>query len=114
MTSDGGASDYRSTQHVMPTQNITNRNLPNASNSSIVSTQQTLIFSTKHQAIIFDALDGVEQEEYLPALRSIIHSKNILFSSRILNKASVSTTKEIVEEFINTHKGTLNIGIVSK
>ena len=46
---------------------------------------QQQVFPTKDQAIVLDAIEGVQIQEYAEQLSKIIDSKNIRFASRISN-----------------------------
>lgn len=85
----------------------TNENISQQSFSNIT---KQFRFPTKHQAIVFNSVDGVKLEEYIVSLGSKIKPKNILFSSRMSNNrvCMYLASQELVDKFMRDIK-TINI-----
>lgn len=67
---------------------------------------QPMNFPTKHQAIIFNSIEGVKIQDYVIALGNKIGPKNITFASRIShNRICIYlANKNLVDKFINEHR----------
>ncbi|CAH1099727.1 unnamed protein product [Psylliodes chrysocephalus] len=98
LSTPSGSSDYR-------------RSLNENTIKSYSSALTQHHYPTKEQAIIFPAIDNTKIQEYLVPLGAIIEPKNILFSSRLSNNrvCMYLASKDIVEKFINDHRGVIII-----
>lgn len=93
-----------------PIQRTTNtndsNNVASTSNVSYSQAAQQMAFPKKEQAIVTDAIEGLEIKDYTRAIGNIVGPANIRFVSRIShNRVCLYLSNEaIVEKLLTTHK----------
>lgn len=96
---DGGNSDIDHDNRIDTPQNSFANALKN--------TKSKFPVPDRNQAIIFDAIDNTNKDEYIIATGDIVGPKNIMFASRVSNNriCIYLSSKDIVETFINEKEG---------
>lgn len=108
---DGGAARNSNNSK----QDSSNHNVPfdKQSFASVVkeNTVSKFNFPEREQAIIMDAIDDTQKNEYIVEVGKLVGPKNVIFASRISNNriCIYLSSKDSVNEFINKYGGiTLN------
>lgn len=112
LTSDKGGNVDRSKYLYNTVQSINdNTNSSTETPQSFASIVHKFKFPDRNQAIIFDAIENTQKNEYIINVGNLIGPQNIIFASRIANNriCIYLSSKEIVHRFITNFKGiTLN------
>ncbi|KAK9730070.1 hypothetical protein QE152_g15532 [Popillia japonica] len=75
--------------------------------NAVKSNSSNYTFPDRELAIIFDALEDTEKNDYIFGVGELIGPRNISFASRISNNriCMYLASKEIIDTFINNHEG---------